>query len=197
MRRVFGAPTRRFGTQRGYQAGFAIYWAACRVITRVLVGPGRLSALLAAIRGGFSWPSPGLRRCTVRGADGCRRYGVPATCACRRSESDCFRGMARHDQRSSRGVAVAGCPDRHLPQRAISRMALARRRRRVARVPVSTRPTTARRRTSVLTGAALIGLSNGWIAQRTRSLAVVTTAHALTDSCGVRAARDVWLTRGS
>ena len=63
-------------------------------------------------------------------------------------------------------------------------------------VPLSTRKTTAPRRASLLLGAAAIGLGYGWIAQRTQSLAAVTPAHAVTDSCGVRPARTIWLSRG-
>jgi membrane protease YdiL (CAAX protease family) len=64
-------------------------------------------------------------------------------------------------------------------------------------VPLTAQPTSGPRRIRVLVGAALLGLGHGWIAQRTRSLALVTPAHALTDACGVRQAEAVWLGRGS
>jgi membrane protease YdiL (CAAX protease family) len=62
-------------------------------------------------------------------------------------------------------------------------------------VPLTVRPTSPRRRIGVVAGAALIGLGQGWIAQRTGSLAVVSPAHVLTDACGVRPAESIWLGR--
>jgi len=59
-------------------------------------------------------------------------------------------------------------------------------------VPLSVRPHP-RGRWPVLLGAGLIGLGYGWAAQKTGSLLAVSMAHAATDSCGVRAARTIWL----
>ena len=53
-------------------------------------------------------------------------------------------------------------------------------------VPLDARSSTTRRRYAVLVGAAVIGLGQGWIAQKTSSLALVTPVHALTDACGIR-----------
>lgn len=47
---------------------------------------------------------------------------------------------------------------------------------------------------SLLSGAAIIGLGYGWIALQTRSLAFVAPAHALTDASGVLPVRANWLT---
>jgi membrane protease YdiL (CAAX protease family) len=60
-------------------------------------------------------------------------------------------------------------------------------------VPLTTRPASSRRRAAVLAGAAVVGLGYGWIALRTRSLALVAPAHALTDSSGVVPVRAIWL----
>jgi len=38
MKAVFAASTRRFGAERGYQAGFAIYWGTCWTLAGVIVG---------------------------------------------------------------------------------------------------------------------------------------------------------------
>jgi hypothetical protein len=38
----------------------------------------------------------------------------------------------------------------------------------------------------------MIGAGAGWIAWSTRSLTAVLVPHAITDSCGVRAAAAVW-----
>ena len=51
MKAVFRASTRRFGSQRGYQAGFAVYWATCL----------------------------GCRRCIRLGLVASRRYGTRGT----------------------------------------------------------------------------------------------------------------------
>ena len=45
MRAVFGATCRRFGPDRGYQAGFAVYWATCWAVAGAIVGPRRLVTL--------------------------------------------------------------------------------------------------------------------------------------------------------
>jgi hypothetical protein len=45
MKAVFRASTRRFGSQRGYQAGSAVYRATCWGVAAALVGPRRLAAL--------------------------------------------------------------------------------------------------------------------------------------------------------
>jgi hypothetical protein len=45
MKAVFRASTRRLGSQRGYQAGSAVYWATCWGVAAALVGPRRLAAL--------------------------------------------------------------------------------------------------------------------------------------------------------
>src|SRR5690242_16171524 len=45
MKVVFDATARRYGPQRGYQAGFAVYWATCWGAGAVLVGGRRLRGL--------------------------------------------------------------------------------------------------------------------------------------------------------
>jgi hypothetical protein len=45
MEAVFQVTTRRYGPRRGYQAGFAIYWASCWAAAAALVGPRRLRQL--------------------------------------------------------------------------------------------------------------------------------------------------------
>jgi hypothetical protein len=61
-------------------------------------------------------------------------------------------------------------------------------------VPLTTRPSSLRRRAALLAGAASVGLGYGWIALRTRSLALVAPAHALIDSSRVVPVRANWLT---
>jgi membrane protease YdiL (CAAX protease family) len=64
-------------------------------------------------------------------------------------------------------------------------------------VPLAAQPTTAGRRAAILAGAATIGLGYGWVAQQTRSLAVVSPVHAVTDASGLRQVRAGWLPRGA
>jgi membrane protease YdiL (CAAX protease family) len=52
-----------------------------------------------------------------------------------------------------------------------------------------------RGRFPILAGAAMIGAGAGWVAWSTRSLRSVLIPHAVTDSCGVRAARTIWMRR--
>jgi|ERR1035437_1919820 hypothetical protein len=59
--------------------------------------------------------------------------------------------------------------------------------------PLTARQTSPRRRLGILLGASAIGLGYGWIAHQTSSVAAVDPVHALTDSCGVRPARTIWL----
>ena len=45
MKAVFAASTRRLGAERGYQAGFAIYWGTCWTLAGVILGPRRVLEL--------------------------------------------------------------------------------------------------------------------------------------------------------
>lgn len=50
-----------------------------------------------------------------------------------------------------------------------------------------------RGRYPILAGAAMIGASAGWVAWSTGALRMVLVPHAITDSCGLRAARTIWV----
>jgi membrane protease YdiL (CAAX protease family) len=197
MKAVFTAATRRLGPERGYQAGFAVYWVTCWVLAGAVVGPRRLAALwqpsgepVPAPRA-LGWPVLVLPPLggfatewlpNVRGA-GPVAVGVAAWVGTTNAVAE---------EALWRGLPVAIFPDDPvrgwlLPAAGFTAWHL---------VPLTTRPTSARRRAAVLLGAAAIGLGYGWVAHRTRSLATVSAAHALTDSCGVRPARTIWLGRG-
>jgi hypothetical protein len=45
MEPVFTRAIRRFGPERGYQVGFAIYWVTCWTVAGAIAGPRRLAAL--------------------------------------------------------------------------------------------------------------------------------------------------------
>jgi len=55
MRAVFLATTNTFGRHRGYQAGFAVYWATCWAAAAGIAGPRRLAR---TFRRGSSLPVP-------------------------------------------------------------------------------------------------------------------------------------------
>jgi membrane protease YdiL (CAAX protease family) len=60
-------------------------------------------------------------------------------------------------------------------------------------VPLAAAPSSRSTRLGILLGAGMIGLGNGWIAWRSQSLAAVSLSHVLTDSCGLSAAKMIWL----
>jgi membrane protease YdiL (CAAX protease family) len=196
MKVVFGETTRRWGPQRGYQAGFAIYWATCWAVAAAIVGHDRLLDLWRLPRevvprprpvGAAVLVAPPLGAVATEWWPNARAAGPTAIAVA----AGLGLTNALAEEALWRGVPVAAFPGESLrgwlwPSVGFTAWHL---------VPLSTRPTSARRRTSVLAGAAAIGLSYGWIAQRTQSLAVVTPAHALTDACGVRPVRTIWLTR--
>jgi len=196
MKAVFGTAARRLGADRGYQAGFALYWATCWVLADVIVGPRRLLDLwrpperpvlptprpVAAVL----LVAPPLGALTTEWLPNVR----PADPAAVAVAAGIGVTNALAEETLWRGVPAVTFPGDRLrgwlwPAVGFTAWHL---------VPLSTRQTTARRRASVLGGAAAIGLGYGWIAQRTRSLVAVAPAHALTDSCGVRPARAIWLT---
>lgn len=198
MKQVFGATTRRFGTQRGYQAGFAIYWATCWVLAGVLIGPRRLPAFWRRSEEGLPAPRPASAVALLAAPVGAIAMEFLPNARAAGPEAIAFAAglgttNALAEEVLWRGVPIDTFPDEPFrgwlwPAVGFAVWHL---------VPMSTRPITTRRRASVLAGAALIGMANGWIAQRTGSLGAVTTAHALTDSCGVRAARTFWLPQAS
>lgn len=196
MKAVFAASTRRFDAERGYQAGFAMYWATCWTLAGVIVGPRRLRALWRLPEQVLPTPrtvaavllvAPPLGALATEWVPNARAAGPAAVTVA----AGIGITNALAEETLWRGVPVATFPDDPIrgwlwPAVGFTVWHL---------VPLSTRHTTARRRTSVLGGAAVIGLGYGWIAQRTHSLGAVATAHALTDSCGVRPARTIWLGR--
>jgi membrane protease YdiL (CAAX protease family) len=196
MKAVFTACTRRYGAERGYQAGFAIYWATCWTSAGVIVGPRRLLDLWR--RPAQLLPTPGpvaavslalppLGALATEWLPNARAAGPAAVAVA--AALGITNALA--EEALWRGVPVVTFPDDPLrgwlwPAAGFTAWHL---------VPLSTRPTTPSRRTALLGGSAAIGLGYGWIAYRTHSLATVTSAHALTDACGVRAARTIWLVR--
>lgn len=198
MKCVFRATTRRYGPERGYQAGFAVYWASCWVVAGAVVGPRRLLAvwqvpeqLLPAPRGlsAAVLMAPPLGGFATQWLPEARASG-PVVVAL---AAGIGTTNALAEEVFWRGVPVAVFPDDPLrgwlwPAAGFTVWHL---------VPLTTRPTSTRRRAALLAGAALVGLGYGWIAMSTRSLALLAPAHALTDSSGLAPVRAVWLTGGS
>ncbi|KIC66948.1 CPBP family intramembrane glutamic endopeptidase [Pseudarthrobacter phenanthrenivorans] len=194
---VFRYTVRRFGGRRGYQAGFAAYWALCWTLALAVAGRRRLVEL---------WQVPGTaeprHRPLYRGVlllppagaiateliPNARKAGTTAALAA----VGIGVTNALAEEALWRGVPLAVFPDRKVrgwlwPSLGFIAWHL---------VPLSVRPHP-RGRWPVLLGAGLIGLGYGWAAQETGSLLAVSIAHAATDSCGVRAARTIWLATDS
>ena len=196
MKAVFVTITRRLGADRGYQVAFALYWATCWGLADVILGPRRLLDLWRAPEqqvlptprsvAAVVLVAPPLGALTTELLPNVR----PADPAAVAVAAGIGITNALAEETLWRGVPAATFPGDPLrgwlwPALGFTAWHL---------VPLSTRQTTARRRAFVLGGAAAIGLGYGWIAHRTRSLVAVAPAHALTDSCGVRPARTIWLT---
>jgi len=197
MKAVFAASTRRLGAERGYQAGFAIYWGTCWTLAGVILGPRRVLELWRLPEQMLPTPrplaavvllAPPLGALATEWLPHARAAGPGAVAVA----TGIGITNALAEETLWRGVPAETFPDELLrgwlwPAVGFTAWHL---------VPLSTRQTTAGRRASLLGGAAAIGLGYGWIAQRTQSLAAVTAAHAVSDSCGVRPARTIWLSRG-
>ena len=195
MRAVFRGTTRRYGAERGYQAGFALYWATCWVVAGTVVGPRRLLGLWQVPERVLPAPrwlsaavlvAPPLGGLATQWLPNARASG-PVTVALAVGVGTT---NALAEEVFWRGVPVAVFPDDRLrgwlwPAVGFTAWHL---------VPLAARPSSLRRRAALLAGAASIGLGYGWVAISTRSLALVAPAHAVTDSSGVAPVRATWLT---
>lgn len=195
MKAVFTATTRRFGPVRGYQAGFATYWASCWALAGIVVGRRGLLRLWAApeqtlpaprLLSGAVLAAPPLGGLTTQWVPHARASGLVAVAVA----AGVGTTNALAEEVFWRGVPVATFPDDPLrgwlwPAVGFTAWHL---------VPLTARPSSLPRRASLLAGAAFIGLGYGWIALRTRSLALVAPAHALTDASGVLPVSASWPT---
>ena len=194
MQGVFRATRRRYGPERGYQAGFAIYWASCWALAGAVIGRRRLPELWAVPEQVLPAPR-GLSAAVlvVPPLGGFATQWLPHARASGPVAVAVAVGVGTTNALAEevlwRGVPTATFPDDPLrgwlwPALGFTAWHL---------VPLTTDPSSIHRRASLLAGAALIGLGYGWIAWRTRSLALVAPAHALTDSSGVRPVAANWL----
>lgn len=193
---VFRQAVRRFGERRGYQAGFAAYWTLCWGTALAVAGLPRLVELWrtpdgpATQRRGLFWGIlllPPAGAITTELIPNARKAGTTAVFAA----IGIGVTNALAEEALWRGVPMVVFPRRKVlgwlwPALGFTAWHL---------VPLSIRPHP-RGRWPVLLGAGLIGLGYGWAAQRSGSLLAVSIAHAATDSCGVRAARNIWLPAG-
>jgi len=194
MRAVFSATTRRYGPERGYQAGFAIYWASCWVLAAAVIGRRDLVKLWAAPEQALPVPRAlGAAALAVPPLGGLATQWVPYARASGFRTVALAAGLgttnALAEEAFWRGVPVASFPDDPLrgwlwPAVGFTAWHL---------VPLAARPPSASRRAFLLAGAAFIGLGYGWVALQTRSLAAVTPAHALTDASGLRPVKANWM----
>jgi len=194
MKAVFDATTRRHGPQRGYQAGFAVYWASCWAAAAALVGPRRLRRLWLVPEPPLPAPlalstavllTPPLGGLATQWIPHARASGPVAVAVT--AGVGTINALAK--ETFWRGIPVANFP--HDPVGGWLWPAIGFTAWHL--VPLSLRPSGTRRRTSLLAGAAVIGLGYGWMALRTRSLAITGPAHAITDSSGLQPVRANWL----
>jgi membrane protease YdiL (CAAX protease family) len=193
MQGVFRQTIRLFGPRRGYQAGFAVYWAACWGAALACAGPSRIARL-------WERPAPtptGLRPLTwavlltppvgaistewlphARAA-GPRVVGVAAALGVTN---------ALAEEALWRGAPAVAFPDEPVrgwlwPAVGFTLWHL---------VPLGAVSADRRRSAVLLAGAALIGVGNGRVAWRTHSLSAVTMSHAVTDASGLESVRRMW-----
>ncbi len=194
MSSVFLATTNTFGRRRGYQAGFALYWASCWAAAITTAGPGRLVRMFR--HGTRSLPAPrafsiALLAFPAVGAvftefvPNLRRAGAPATAA----SVGIGLTNALAEEAFWRALPVALFPDDPVrgwlwPAAGFTAWHL---------VPLRAAGTDAGRATRLILGAGVIGMGYGWVAFKTRSVAPTIGPHAITDASGVRVAKTMWL----
>ena len=189
---LFAQCNRRWGDRRGYRRAMLSYWAMCAVIPMVLAGPRPIAAVLRSPSRPLPKPrwlatvalvlppagaiatelAPQLRRTSARTGLTAVVVGVTNALA---------------EELLWRALPVAVFPDDPvrgwlMPAAGFTAWHFA---------PLSVRPHP-RGRYPILAGAAMIGAGAGWIAWSTGSLRTVLAPHAITDSCGVRAAAAIW-----
>jgi membrane protease YdiL (CAAX protease family) len=193
MKLVFDRMHRRHGNVVGYRRAMATYWLLCAALPPVIAGPRRLAGLLT--RPGRRMPAPrwlAMAGLVVPPAGALATELWPQLrSADRRSVATAvIVGVtnAAAEELFWRGLPVAMFPDD--PIRGWISPALGFTLWHLAPLSVVPHP---RGRYPILAGAAMIGAGAGWVAWSTRSLRSVLIPHAVTDSCGVRAARTIWL----
>jgi membrane protease YdiL (CAAX protease family) len=191
---VFAALARRLGPARGYQAGFAIYWAVCWTSALALVGPERLAALWRRSDTGLPRPRAVAWTALITPAAGAffTRWLPNATRVDARTQGVALAvGVtnALAEEALWRGAPAAAFPTSPVrgwlwPAAGFTAWHL---------VPLAAASSPRSKRLGILLGAGIIGLGNGWIAWRSQSLVAVAVSHLLTDSCGLSAAQTTWL----
>ncbi|NMN98297.1 CPBP family intramembrane glutamic endopeptidase [Antrihabitans stalactiti] len=194
MHPIFQVTARRFGPARGYQAGFAIYWATCWGLAAVVAGPRRLAPLWQVRTTSLPDPKslawaallvPPAGAITTQLVPHVRRAGPSAIV----TAVGVGTTNALAEEVLWRGLPVTIYPDDPvlgwlLPAVGFTAWHI---------IPLQEGGAPRGRWTAILLGAACIGLGNGWIAYKTHSLNDVLVSHAITDSCGVESARTRWV----
>jgi membrane protease YdiL (CAAX protease family) len=194
MRLVFRAAVRKYGPRRGYQAGFAVYWATCWTAAITIAGPRRTIETMGSRRRPLPTPRvlayaalavPPVGALTTQFLPQARRAGAAAI------GTSIFVGTtnALAEEAFWRALPVAVFPDDMIrgwlwPATCFTAWHL---------VPLSAAGAGGRRTAAVLTGAALIGTGYGWIAVRTGSVAPLLGPHVITDASGVQIVKRLWL----
>jgi membrane protease YdiL (CAAX protease family) len=194
MRAVFLGTINTFGRRRGYQAGFALYWAACWAGAAATIGPGPLVSMFR--RSPRSLPAPRALSIAVLAfpavgavftefVPNLRRAGTKATVA----SVGIGLTNALAEEAFWRAVPVALFPDDPVrgwlwPAAGFTAWHL---------VALRAAGTGAGRASRLIFGAGLIGLGYGWVAFHTRSVVPTVGPHAITDASGVRVVKSMWL----
>jgi len=196
MKTAFDRLPQRYGKVPGYRRAMATYWLLCTALPLTIAGPRGLADLLT--RPGRAMPAPrwlAAAGLVVPPAGAlATELGPELRHANRRTVATAIivgvtNAMA--EELLWRGLPVAMFPDD--PIRGWISPAVGFTLWHLA--PLSVLPHR-RGRFPILAGAAMIGTGAGWVAWSTRSLRSVLIPHAITDSCGIRAARTIWMRSG-
>jgi membrane protease YdiL (CAAX protease family) len=194
MRSVFSATTTRFGERRGYQAGFAIYWAICWASAAATVGPRRLIAAFQRTAHPVPAPValsvavlafPAVGAVLTQFLPNVRRAGTTA------SVTAIGVGVtnALAEEVFWRAMPVALFPDD--PVRGWLWPAVGFTAWHM--VPLRSAHTDPGRIAMLLFGAGFIGLGYGWVVFKSHSVVAALGPHTIIDASGVRMAKTMWL----
>lgn len=190
---VFRAARGRFGRRRGYQAGFAVYWATCWAAAAAIAGFRPLAEAFAAGRRPLPAPlpvavaalaGPPVAAVLTEFLPHVRRTGAGTIAA------SAVIGVtnALAEEAFWRALPVVVFPQEKIrgwlwPAAWFAGWHL---------VPLVATGTGGRRAVEVVAGAALIGVAFGWIASTTGSVAGVLVPHTVTDASGIRVVATFW-----
>ena len=180
---VYRRLARRFGPQRGYLAGFVVYWSACVAVPVAILGQRRTAGLLADVRrpGSFTVavlalpPLGGLATETLPALRSGVRVDPPllATAAVFAATN------ALAEELLWRGLFLAVFPENRLLGWAYPAIGFGLWHLAPQQVHPAPRPL------AFCAAASVLGLVNGWAARRLGGIGTTTLSHALADATGL------------